>query len=236
MITPAIKHQVTSLFPPGDVSDAPEDLLAYSFDATGMETAPELVAFATSAEQVSELLKLANTHRFPVTARGSGTGFTGASIPARRGVALVMAKMNRMLEIDPDNLTALVEPGVVNNELQRAVERLGFFYPPDPASLKVSTIGGNVATGAGGPRAVKYGVTKDYVLALEAVLPTGEIIRTGANTVKSAVGYDLTRLLVGSEGTLGVITNIRLRLLPKPESTQTALAAFKSVDDAARAV
>lgn len=236
MIDQSAKSEVKAIFPADDVSDEPEDILAYGFDATGKESAPELVAFPRSPEQVSETLRLANKHRFSVTARGAGTGFVGASIPVRHGVALVMTRMNRILEIDRDNYTALVEPGLVTGRFQKETEKLGLFYPPDPASLNVSTLGGNVAMGAGGPRAVKYGVTRDYTLGLEVVLPTGEIIKTGAQTVKSVVGYDLTRLMVGSEGTLGIITKIRLRLLPKPETTRTMLAVFDSVNDAAMTV
>ena len=210
--------------------------MVYGYDATGEEKAPDLVAFPRMPEQVSRVLRLANENGFAVTARGAGSGFVGAAIPTHVGVVLSMTKMDRILEIDEDNLTALVEPGLVTAKLQKAVEDLGFFYPPDPASLKVSTLGGNVAMGAGGPRAVKYGVTRDYVLGLEVVLPTGEIISTGAQTVKSVVGYDLTRLMVGSEGTLGIITKIRLKLLPKPETVRTMLAVFASVDAAAKTV
>lgn len=236
MIDPEVKRQIKEIFPPQDVTDAAEDLMVYGYDATGEEKAPDLVAFPTTPEQISRVLKLANEHGFAVTARGAGSGFVGAAIPTHVGVVLVMTRMDRILEIDKDNLTALVEPGLVTAKFQKAVEELGLFYPPDPASLKVSTLGGNVAMGAGGPRAVKYGVTRDYVLGLEVVLPTGEIMQTGAKTVKSVVGYDLTRLMVGSEGTLGIITKIRLRLLPKPETVRTMLAMFGSVDAAARTV
>jgi glycolate oxidase len=236
MMDQSVKQKVKDIFPPGDVTDAFEDLLVYGYDATGEERIPELVAFPHSAEQVSAVLKLANEHGFPVTPRGAGSGFVGSAIPTHFGVVLSMTRMNRILEVDTDNLTAFVEPGVITATFQTKVEELGLFYPPDPASLKMSTLGGNVATGAGGPRAVKYGVTRDYVLGLEVVLPTGEIINTGARTVKSVVGYDLTRLMVGSEGTLGVITKIRLRLLPKPETARTALAVFATVDAAAKTV
>jgi len=157
-------------------------------------------------------------------------------LPVEGGVVLVLTKMNRVLQIDPENLVAVVEPGVVTYHLQQEVEKIGLFYPPDPASLKSSTIGGNVAECAGGPRAVKYGVTKDYVLGLEVVLPTGEIITTGAQTVKSVVGYDLTKLLVGSEGTLGIITKIILRLLPLPKAKRTMLAMFPNIEAAATTV
>jgi len=236
MIAPDVKKLIKDIYPADDISDEAEDLLAYSYDATGAESAPELVAYPRSADQISRTLKLANERKFPVTARGAGTGFVGASIPAHHGVALVMTRMRRILEIDEDNLTALVEPGLVTGTFQAEVEKRGLFYPPDPASLNMSTLGGNVAMGSGGPRGVKYGVTKDYVLGLEVVLPAGEIIQTGARTVKSVVGYDITRLMVGSEGTLGIITKIRVRLLPLPESVKTALAVFRDVKEAAEAV
>ncbi|MBI4667354.1 MAG: FAD-binding protein [Nitrospinae bacterium] len=236
MMDPEVKRTIKGLFPPEDVTDAPEDLMVYGYDATGEERKPEIAIFPRTPEQVSAVLKLANQHRFPVTPRGAGSGFVGAAIPTHYGVEMVMTRMNRILEIDTDNLTAVVEPGLVTEKFQKAVEAQGLFYPPDPASLKMSTLGGNVAMGAGGPRAVKYGVTRDYVLGLEVVLPTGEIINTGAKTVKSVVGYDLTRLMVGSEGTLGVITKIRLRLLPKPETARTMLAIFPTVDSAAKTV
>ncbi len=236
MISPEIKKRLFSLFPEDSATDSPEDLLCYGFDATGIESKPEMVLFPTNAEQISEVLRLANEQGFPVTARGAGSGFVGASVPVNHGVVISMTRMNSILSIDPENLTADVEPGVVTADLQKAVEERGFFYPPDPASLKISTIGGNVAMGAGGPRAVKYGVTRDYVLGMEVVLPTGEIVNIGAKTVKSVVGFDLTRLMIGSEGTLGVFTRLRLKLLPKPETVRTTLALFNTVDDSARTV
>jgi glycolate oxidase len=168
--------------------------------------------------------------------RGAGTGYTGGAVPTSGGVVLSMVRLNRVLEIDELNLVAVVEPNVITGELQRAVERVGLFYPPDPASLDSSSIGGNVAECAGGPRAFKYGTTKRYVLALEAVLPTGEILRTGSKAVKNVVGYDVTQLLVGSEGTLAIITKITLRLIPKPPARATLSASFASVRHAVDAV
>ncbi|MDH4184169.1 MAG: FAD-binding protein [Nitrospinota bacterium] len=226
------------IYPPESISDQPEDLIAHAYDAAAAapERPPDIVAFPTNTGQISDTLKLANQFRFPVTARGAGTGAVGASVPIRGGAALILTRMNRVLQIDQQNLTALVEPGLVTGKFQTQVERLGLFYPPDPASLNVSTLGGNVAMGSGGPRGVKYGVTRDYVLGLEVVLPDGSIITTGAQTVKSVVGYDLTRLMVGSEGTLGIVTKIRLRLLPKPEAMRTLLASFAQVAQAALAV
>ncbi len=236
MIDSAVAKKLEKIYGPGDITREPEDLIVYGYDATGMETSPDLVAFPKTPEQISETLKLANLHKFPVTARGAGSGFVGAAVPSHRGVVLVMTKMNRIIEIDKENLTALVEPGVITANLQKAVEAEGFFYPPDPASLKVSTIGGNVAMGAGGPSAVKYGVTRDYVLGMEVVLPTGEIIEIGSNTIKTVVGYDLTRLMIGSEGTLGIMTKVRLKLIPKPETVRTMLAMFQTAVLAAKTV
>lgn len=219
-----------------NVVTEPHDLICYSYDATQMEFLPDAVVFPTSTDQVSRILKLANRENIPVFPRGAGSGFSGGSLPKGGGIVLVTTRMNRILRIDTDNLIAVVEPGVITGDLQDAVEKEGLFYPPDPASLRFSTLGGNVAECAGGPRAVKYGVTKDFVLGLEVVLPTGDIITTGGETVKGVVGYDLTKLLCGSEGTLGIITRIILRLLPLPESRKTMLAVFDAIDGAAAAV
>jgi glycolate oxidase len=213
-----------------------EDLICYGYDATNMDALPELVVLPSSADEISEIMKLANQQRFPVVPRGMGTGFSGGSIPVRGGVVLVLTRLDRVIEIDTDNLTAVVEPGVITADFQKEVEKLGLFYPPDPASQLYCTLGGNVAECAGGPRAVKYGVTKDYVLGLEVVLPTGEVIQTGVKTVKGVVGYDLTKLFVGSEGTLGIITKIILRLIPMPEARQTMMVVFRQVEDAAATV
>lgn len=213
-----------------------EERFTYAFDASKLEAVPDAVVFPASAEEVSEILALAVRYGFPVVPRGAGSGMVGGVLAQKGGVVLVLTRLNRILELDPENMLAVVEPGVVTGRLQAEAARHGLFYPPDPASLQFSTLGGNVATGAGGPRAVKYGVTRDYVLGLEVVLPTGAAIRTGARTIKSVVGYDLTRLFVGSEGTLGVVTQITLRLIPAPETVRTLLAVFPDLDDAARTV
>ena len=218
------------------VSDADEDRFCYSYDAAGGKSLPDLVVRPATAEEISKIVMLANEYLIPVIPRGSGSGFVGGSTPVSGGIVLILTRMSKIIYVDEDNLTAEVEPGVITQKLQQEVEKSGLFYPPDPASLKFSTIGGNVAVNSGGPRAIKYGVTKDYILGLEAVLPTGEIVHTGVKTVKGVVGYDLTRLLIGSEGTLGIITKILLKLLPKPKKVRTALAVFPEVDDAARAV
>ncbi len=235
MLKPSVLKELAKIVGPANLLTSPEELTVYSYDATGRESLPWAVARPVQAAEVSRILYLANHERFPVVPRGAGTGMSGGSVPARGGVVLSFERMNRILEINEEDFLAVLEPGVVTGELQQAVEARGLFYPPDPASHQFCTIGGNVAECAGGLRAVKYGVTKDYVLGLEVVLPTGEIINTGARTVKSVAGYDLTKLIVGSEGTLGVVTKITVRLLPLPESVRTLAAFFNSVDDAARA-
>ncbi len=214
---------------------SPEELHCYSFDASRMRSVPEGVAFPADAAQISALVKLANTHRFAVYPRGAASGMVGACLP-RGGLTIVTNRLNRIVEIDGDNMTATVEPGVITGEFQKAVAQYGLFYPPDPASLAFSTLGGNVAMCSGGPRAVKYGVTRDYLLGLEMVLPTGEIIRTGTRTMKGVVGYDMTRLMVGSEGTLGIFTSILVRLIPAPQSVRTLTAAFPTLESSVEAI
>ena len=208
----------------------------YGADALKIGHPPDVVVLPGNTAEVSGVLKLCHETRTPIVPRGGGTGYTGGSVPVRGGVVLSLERLNRILEIDEGNLLAVVEPNVVTGELQDAVERVGLFYPPDPASLRTSVIGGNVAENAGGPRAFKYGVTGRFVLGLEAVLPTGEIIRTGGKVVKNVVGYDLTHLLVGSEGTLAVLTKVVLRLVPKPPVQATLRATFPSVTHAVDAV
>ena len=218
------------------ISATDEDRFCYSFDAAGGKSLPDLVVKPANAEEISKIVVLANEYSIPIIPRGAGSGFVGGALPLYGGIVLVLNRMSDILYIDEDNLTVEVGPGVVTQKLQQEVEKKGLFYPPDPASLKFSSIGGNVAVNSGGPRAIKYGVTKDYVLGLEAVLPTGEIIHTGVKTVKGVVGYDLTRLLIGCEGTLGIITKILLKLLPKPKTVRTISVIFPEVDDATRAV
>jgi glycolate oxidase len=219
-----------------NVLTSPEDRQCYAYDGRTDGVIPGLVVFPLSAEVVSGILKLANKYLFPIVPRGQGTGLTGGSIPLSDSVVLVFSRMNRILEIDTNNLIAVVEPGVINFHLQEEAAKYGLFYPPDPASYKYSSIGGNVAECAGGPNSLKYGVTRDYVLGLEVVKPTGEILNTGVRTMKGVVGYDIARLFVGSEGTLGVITKIILKLIPLPEAKATILALFQEVEDAAEAV
>jgi glycolate oxidase len=236
MLPNKVIDQLKAIVGPDNVATEKQDLICYGYDATQMEFLPGAVVHPANPEEVAAVLKLANRERFPVFPRGAGSGFTGGALPKAGGVVLVTTRMNRILRIDTENLVAEVEPGVVTETFQIAVEKLGLFYPPDPASLKFSTLGGNVAENAGGPRCVKYGVTRDFVMGLEVVLPTGEIIRTGTETYKAVVGYDLTRLLCGSEGTLGVITKIIFKLLPLPEAKKTMLTIFDSIDGAAKAV
>jgi glycolate oxidase len=209
---------------------------AYGADALKRGAMPSVVVRPGSTAEVAAVARLCTETRTPLVPRGAGTGYTGGAVPVQGGILLSLERLNRILEIDDGNLIAIVEPHVITGDLQDAVEARGLFYPPDPASLRQSTIGGNVAECAGGPRAFKYGVTKHYVLGLEAVLPTGEVVRTGGKVVKNVVGYDLTQLLVGSEGTLAIITQIILRLIPKPPAVGTLRATFPSVTHAVEAV
>jgi glycolate oxidase len=236
MLKQQIIAKLTEIVGPEHVATDRQDLICYGYDATQLEFRPDAVVHPANADEVSQVLRLANAERFAVFPRGAGSGFTGGALPRGGGIVLVTTRMNRILRIDTENLIAEVEPGVVTEQFQMEVEKLGLFYPPDPASLKFSTLGGNVAENAGGPRCVKYGVTRDFVMGLEVVVPTGEIIRTGGETYKGVVGYDLTRLICGSEGTLGVITKIIFKLLPLPEAKKTMLTIFDSIDGAARAV
>lgn len=216
--------------------DRPEDLVNYSYDAYIPEALPEAVLLPRSTEQVAAIMKIAHKEAIPVTPRGAGTNIVGGTVPIKGGIVLCFTRMNRILEIQPEDRYAVVEPGVVNAELQAAVGRYGLFYPPDPASLNVSTIGGNVAENAGGPRGVKYGVTRDYLLGLTVVLADGRVIHTGGRTSKNVTGYDLTGLFCGSEGTLGVITEITLRLICKPEAQRSIQAIFPELEGAGQAV
>lgn len=214
-----------------------EDLEPYSHDETeDFVFPPDVVVKPRSAEEISALFRFANERRIPVTPQGGRTSLSGGALPVRGGIALSLERMNRILEIDTENLFAVVEPCVITQVLQEAVEKVGLFYPPDPASRGSCTIGGNIAHGAGGPRALKYGVTKDWVYGLEVVLPTGEIVRTGGKLLKNVTGYNLTQLMVGSEGTLGVVTRATLKLIPKPRMQKTILAPFPSPVAAATAV
>ncbi|MBA3015324.1 MAG: FAD-binding protein [Proteobacteria bacterium] len=231
-----IIRQLTIIVGPNNISTAQAELSCVSYDGTGQTSMPEAVIWPSTADEVSRVMAIAHRQMIPVVARGAGSGMTGGAIPTHGGLVIAMARFNHILEIDQENQTAIVEPGVVTGTLQAEVGRYGLFYPPDPASAKFCTIGGNVAEGAGGPSAVKYGVTRDYVKGLEVVLADGRIIHTGVRTDKGVVGYDLTRLFVGSEGTLGIITKIILRLIPKPKTKQTTLVLLDSMLAATRLV
>ena len=216
--------------------DAPEDLATYSYDAFMAEFRPDGVIVPESAEEISRIMRVANREKINIIPRGAGTNICGGSLAKKGGIIIAFHRMSKILEIDPGNICAVVQPGVVNADLQKAVARYGLMYPPDPASMNVSTLGGNVALNAGGPRGVKYGVTRDYLLGLEVVLPSGEVIRTGGKTLKNVSGYDLTRLMCGSEGTLGIITEITVRLVPLAPAKATLQAVFSDLDDAATTV
>jgi glycolate oxidase len=231
-----IVNEVISIVGEENVLASVEDRKCYSYDGRVDGGLPDLIVFPSSAADVSRILVLANKYRFPVIPRGQGSGLTGGSVPVVGGAVLTFTRMNHILEIDRENLITVVEPGVITFVLQEEVAKAGLFYPPDPSSYKYSTIGGNIAECAGGPNSLKYGVTRDYVLGLQVVLPTGEVIDTGVRTMKGVVGYDLTRLFVGSEGTLGVVTKIILKLIPLPETKATMLALFRDVEEAAKTV
>ncbi|WP_027720427.1 FAD-binding oxidoreductase [Maridesulfovibrio zosterae] len=223
------KKFLKDLFPEKQSSFDDGALLACGVDASRKHAKPLALVRPKTVEQISELLKWAQLEQVPVYPRARATNKVGGCVPVRHGVVVSTLDMNRILDIDPRDFVAVVEPGVVTSDLQKAVEYKGLFYPPDPASIKISTIGGNISTCAGGMRAVKYGVTRDYVLGLEAVLPGGEIIHTGGRTHKNVVGLDLTRLMVGSAGTLGLITQATLKLLPLPETSASVLIGFKDL-------
>jgi len=229
-------NQIIDKFPDLRISTEPEDLVCYGFDASGIETSPSAVVWPKDTEDVVKVMKYAYEHGIPVVPRGAGTGMTAGAVPSKGAIILSFEKMKKIIAIDSENLDVLCEPGVINGKLQRELEWMGLFYPPDPASMNFCTIGGNVAENAGGPRALKYGVTRDYVMEIESVLPNGEIITAGVKTSKGVVGYDLARLLVGSEGTLSVFTKIRLKVLPLPKEVVTLLAIFSDLEPSGDAV
>lgn len=236
MIDEAARRALIDILGDGYKDDA-QTLVTHSYDGTPMQQAmPDAVVYPESTEQVSAIMKVLSHYRIPLVSRGSGTNLCGGTVPITGGVVMVMHRMNRILEIDLENLTATVQPGLNTQEFSTHVENLGLFYPPDPSSMSISTIGGNIAECSGGLRGLKYGTTKDYVLGLEAVLANGEVIRTGGKLTKDVAGYDLTKLLVGSEGTLAVITEATLKLIPPPKYKKTMLAMYKDLYGAARTV
>ncbi len=239
MNTPAhpLIIELTALLGDARVIVDAEALEKYGSDETeDLFFAADMAVLPSTTQEVSEIMRLATLHKVPVTPRGAGTGLSGGALPVRGGIVLSLEKMNKILELDTGNLAAVVQPGVVTERFQNEVEALGLFYPPDPASRGSCMLGGNLAECSGGPRAVKYGVTKDYVLGIEAVLPSGEIIRHGGKLLKNVTGYNLTQLLIGSEGTLAVITEITFRLIPLPKRRQTLLVLFDALDPAAQTV
>jgi glycolate oxidase len=236
-ITPSLLEEMKSIVGAAYFFTDEESFAKYGSDETEkLHYAPQVVVKPRTAEEISKLLILSNQHLIPVTPRGAGTGLTGGALPHLGGLVISMERFNTILEIDERNLQVTTEPGVITEVLQNAVKEKGLFYPPDPASKGSCFIGGNISENSGGPKAVKYGVVKDYVLNLEIVLPTGEIIWTGSNVLKNATGYNLTQLIVGSEGTLGIVTKIVLRLIPHPKFDLLMLAPFNSVEKASEAV
>ena len=215
---------------------SPIDLIAYSFDGTFEQHPPDVVVLPETNEEVSAVVRVASQYDVPIVPRGMSTGLAGGAIPVRGGIVMSLTRMNRILEIDEVNMTATVQAGVVTASLQAEVEKLGLFYPPDPASVKQSTIGGNVACNAGGPRCLKYGVTEDYVLGLTVVLADGRIMKTGGKAIKYVTGFNIDQIFVGSEGALGIITEVILRLMAKPPYVRTALVHFPTLDDAGRSI
>lgn len=236
MIEKQILSELRRIVGKDHVLTAPEDLVAFGYDGTFAEHRPDAVVSPASTEGVAQVLQVANREGIPVVARGMGSGLAAASVAFGGGLVLNLTRMNRILEIDQDNMATRVGAGVVTADLQLAVEEVGLFFPPDPSSIKHSTIGGNVACNAGGPRCLKYGVTSDYVLGLTVVLADGRVLRTGGKAIKNVTGYNLTQLFVGSEGTLGVITEVLLKLQPKPKYVRTAMAVYRDLDAAATTV
>ncbi len=230
------KERLTAIVGPDRATDRAEDLAVYSLDPYIEEHRPDIVLYPLSTEEVSAIVRIAYEQDLPVTARGSGTNLAGEAVPLKGGIVLAFSKMDRILEIDRGNRVARVQPGVINFEFQQEVAKHGLMYPPDPASWKMATMGGTVGTNAGGPKTLKYGVTRDFLLGLTAVLPNGDVLRTGGKAIKNVTGYDLTRLICGSEGTLAVVTEIIVRLVPKPPASRTIMASFPRLEDSSDAV
>src|SRR5260221_1017676 len=230
-------EQLGAILPPDRILTGAEDLIPYSFDGTAtLSQRPRAVVLANTTDEVSRVLRWANQTRTPIIARGSGTGLAGGSVPSPGSVVLCLSRFDRVLELDRRNLTLLVEPGVTTQTIFEQADAVGLLYPPDPGSMKISTSGGNVASNSGGLRGLKYGVTKDYVMGFEIVLPSGEVVWIGNKCVKDVAGYSLREVFIGSEGTLGVFTKILLRLLPRPAAKRTLLAVYSSMEQAAETV
>lgn len=237
MLEEHLKKKLQSIVGQENYQDSKTSLLSYSYDATpGFQSLPDAVISPRNKHEIADIVKLCNQHKIPIVPRGSGTNLSAGTTPLYGGIVLLMKHFNKILEIDEENLTVRTQPGVITQTLIEAVEEKGFFYPPDPSSMKISQIGGNINENSGGLRGLKYGVTRDYVMGLEVVLPNGEIIKTGGKLAKDVAGYDLTRLFVGSEGTLGIVTEATLKLIPKPETKKTMLVLYQNLDAAAKSV
>ncbi len=236
MIIDSIKDEFRQIVGDEWFLDTPEDLVVYSYDGFLPEFKPSGVIVPGDRDEISKIMRVANREKINIIPRGAGTNICGSSVAREGGIIIAFHRLNKILEIDRESMCAVVQPGVVNADLQKAVAGYGLMYPPDPASMFVSTIGGNVALNAGGPRGVKYGVTRDYLLGLEVVLPSGEVINTGGKALKNVSGYDLTRLMCGSEGTLGILTEIIIRLVPLAPARATLQAIYSNLDDAATTV
>ncbi|MGQ9682677.1 MAG: FAD-binding oxidoreductase [Anaerolineae bacterium] len=236
MLRDSVLRELAAIVGKGHLFTAPEDMVAFGYDGTFAEHRPDAVVSPANTDEVARVMAVAGRERIPTIARGMASGLAAASIPFAGGLIVNLTRLNHILEIDTANMEARVEAGVVTADLQAAVEAIGLFYPPDPSSIKHSTIGGNVACNAGGPRCLKYGVTGDYVLGLTVVLADGRVLQTGGKAIKNVTGYNLTGLFVGSEGTLGIITEVLLKLQPKPKHVRTALAVYDDLDAAAQTV
>lgn len=239
MLTDNLIKELNKALPKENILSDEAERYVYSFDASNNQqnkALPDAVVFVENIEQVLKVVKIANEQMTPIICRGAGTNTVGACIPTHGGIVLNFSKMNKILEINPENMTARVQPGVVVGDLQKAVEKQGLFYPPDPSNLKISTIGGSIAQNSAGARCFKYGATKDYIIDMLVVMANGELIRTGSNTIKNATGYNLGSIFIGSEGTLGIVVEATIKLIPKPEETQVIMAYFDTVEDSIYAV
>ncbi|ACN13962.1 GlcD1 [Desulforapulum autotrophicum HRM2] len=236
MITDSIKQEFIAIVTEKRYLDRQEELTCYAYDAFLVEAMPHAVIFPETTDEVSQILKVASSHNIPVTARGAGTSVCGAPVPILHGIVVCFSKMDKIIEVNTRDRYVIVQPGVINADVQKALQPFGFFYPPDPGSINTSTIGGNIAQNAGGPRCLKYGVTMDYILGMEAVLADGKIVQFGSRNVKDVTGYKMAALFCGSEGTLGLVTQAILKVVPLPETTKTLMVNFNDLDDTANAV
>lgn len=239
MLTDNLIKELNKALPKENILSDEAERYVYSFDASNNQqnkALPDAVVFVENIEQVLKVVKIANEQMTPIICRGAGTNTVGACVPTHGGIVLNFSKMNKILEINPENMTARVQPGVVVGDLQKAVEKQGLFYPPDPSNLKISTIGGSIAQNSAGARCFKYGATKDYIIDMLVVMANGELIRIGSNTIKNATGYNLGSIFIGSEGTLGIVVEATIKLIPKPEETQVIMAYFDTVEDSIYAV